>query len=80
MNIGQKIQNAIDATADASMALDEAHFALEIQSRLDVVAIEFMQSRPDLKEMSLDEWVIEHAGSLTADEVEDAYAIIEAYG
>lgn len=80
MNIGRKIQNAIDATANAGMSLDEARLALEIQTRLDVVAIEFMQSRPDLKEMSLDEWVMEHAALLSADEVENAYAIIKAYG
>jgi len=73
-----KIAAAIDAAHSAGMISERVHKE-EMQSRLDALAQELMATRPDLAEMSLDEWLVEHMDSLSQSERADASAIIAAY-
>lgn len=77
-DIDHKIQNALDAAHPAGMIGDTA-LQREVASRLDVLALELMESRPELKPMSLDEWVIEHMDHLSEQERYNCSAIINAY-
>lgn len=78
--IEHKIQAAIDEAWPTAMALSEADFQLEIDRRLDVLAVGFMAKRPDLPTMSLDDWLAEHHEKLSEKERLDAIAILDAYG
>lgn len=49
------------------------------QDRVDQLAIALMQTRPDLAQMSLDEWLAEHFEKLTESERRAATAIIEMH-
>lgn len=77
-NVHDRIQKALDAAHDAGSASEEA-LSLEICAHLDKLAQELMASRPDLDPMSLDEWLAEHDGNLTTEEIKAASAIIDAY-
>lgn len=48
-------------------------------AKIDALAIAMMETRPDLKQMSLDEWVIEHAEKLTDAERRAASAIVQMH-
>lgn len=45
----------------------------------DRLAVALMETRPDLKQMSLDEWLVEHMDSLSQNERRAASAIIDLY-
>ena len=49
---------------------------LEDYARADALARALMDVRPDLKRMSLDEWIHEHAENLRADELRAAHAVL----
>jgi len=51
----------------------------EQQRRLDALAKAMMATRPDLKEMSLDEWLVQHSDSLSEKERDAATAISALY-
>jgi hypothetical protein len=48
-------------------------------SDLDREAIALMESRPDLQQMSLDEWLLEHSEKLSDHEKRAASAILDRY-
>lgn len=69
----------IEIAEGSSGLVPESLTETEIVSRLDALAIKLMQSRPELDEMSLDEWLAEHHEQLSSDERKAASAIIDAY-
>lgn len=76
--IDYKIQAAIDEAHSAGM-IGDAALQTEVACRLDELALELMASRPELKPMSLDEWLIEHMEKLSEAERKNCTAIIDAY-
>lgn len=52
---------------------------LNTYEEIDAAAVSLMDARPDLKQMSLDEWVLTHADALTDAEKHQAERIIKAY-
>lgn len=66
-----------DAKVEA--AGEEGPFGLALAQRLDGLALELMRSRPDLREMSLDEWLVEHMGALPTETRKIGEAILAAY-
>lgn len=75
----RRIQKAIDDAWPAGMALDESGFNLEIASRLDIVARQYMDQFSELRVMSLDEWLLEHREALSNEERAVGYEILHAY-
>jgi len=47
--------------------------------RADALALAMMQTRPDLAEMSLDEWLVEHWDRLSETERRAAQAIVDLH-
>ena len=78
-DIEQRIQSELDKAHKASMGLSDSDHDREVCSRLDALAIELMESRPDLEQASLDEWMVINDPELTDTERKAASAIIEAY-
>ena len=73
-----KVIAAVDAAHAAGMAGDELH-ELELRSRLDQIARDFMATRPDLEVESLDDWFAGNSEKLTQREFEDCVLLIGAY-
>lgn len=86
----RKIQEAIDAAWPVGMISEEAMIQ-EIKARLDDPALiqefemrlhdearQFMETRPDLRIMSLDEWLVEHREALSEEERKTGAAILDA--
>ncbi len=66
-----------DAQAEAGTA--EGPFTLEIAQRLDGLALELMRTRADLRELSLDEWLVEHMEALPVETRRIGEEILAAY-
>jgi hypothetical protein len=77
-DMSNKIISAIDAAHPVGMISDDAH-TLELNTRLDQIALDFMATRPDLASRSLDDWTATNAKNLTDAEYRDAVMLIEAY-
>lgn len=75
----QRIQTALDEAWPSGMSLNEADFNLEIASRLDVVALDYMQQFKTLRAISMDEWLAEHREALTGEERAIGHEILQAY-
>lgn len=56
------------------MATDAERYAL-----LDKLAVAMMETRPDLEQMSLDEWLMAHNDKLTVHERQAAFAILTLF-
>jgi hypothetical protein len=78
-DVQSAIRAAIDAAWPAGMSLGDEDFQLEINARLDDVARSYMAQFPHLREMSLDEWLVEHHDTLTAPQREMGREILQAY-
>jgi hypothetical protein len=48
-------------------------------NRYDLLAAVMMATRPELQQMSLDEWIIEHMEALDDDELTAATAILKLH-
>jgi hypothetical protein len=66
-----------DAQAEAAMG--EGPFGPALAQRLDGLALELMRTRPDLCEMSLDEWLVEHMGAIATETRRIGEEILAAY-
>ena len=78
-DVRTRIQGAIDAAWPAGMSLSEEDFQSEISARLDEIAVSYMAQFPDLRTMSLDEWLAEHREALSEEERAIALEILQAY-
>lgn len=72
-----RVQAAVDAAGPAGMI--QGKFEMELNGRLDVLAREFMGQFPDLKEMSLDEWLAQHHDALSETDRRAGYELLSAY-
>jgi hypothetical protein len=77
-DMSNKIISAVDAAHPVGMISDDAH-TLELNTRLNKIALEFMATRPELATQSLDDWTATNADILTDAEYRDAVMLIEAY-
>lgn len=66
-----------DAKVEA--AAGEGRFGLALAHRLDGLALEVMRNRPDLRELSLDEWLVEHLETLPSDTRKVGEELLAAY-
>lgn len=66
-----------DAKVEA--AAGEGPFGTALAVRLDRLALELMRTRNDLREMSLDEWLVEHMGAIPAETRRIGEEILAAY-
>lgn len=66
-----------DAKVEA--AEEEGPFGLALARRLDGLALELMRTRPDLRELSLDEWLVEHLETLPAETRKVGEELLAAY-
>lgn len=66
-----------DAKVEA--AKEEGPFGLALARRLDGLALELMRTRPDLRELSLDEWLVEHLETLPAETRKVGEELLAAY-
>ena len=66
-----------DAKVEA--AGEEGPFGLALARRLDGLALELMRTRPDLRELSLDEWLVEHLETLPAETRKVGEELLAAY-
>jgi len=71
------VQAAVDAAGPAGMI--PGGFERELTGRLDALAREFMGQFPNLPQMSLDEWLVEHQEVLLAEASRAGYALLAAY-
>lgn len=61
------------------MTIDHEIAELEAENLLHEMARALMDTRPDLTQMSLDEWLVEHAEKLDDAEKRAATAILEMF-
>lgn len=71
------VKAAVDAAGPAGMI--PGGFERELAGRLDALAREFMGQFPNLPQMSLDEWLVEHQEALPAEVSRAGYALLAAY-
>lgn len=72
-----RVQAAVDAAGPAGMV--PGGFEEELTGQLDALAREFMGQFPDLPQMSLDEWLVEHHDALNETDRRAGYALLAAY-
>ena len=66
-----------DAKVEA--AGEKGQFGLALAQRLDGLAVALMRTRPDLRELSLDEWLVEHLETLPAETRKIGEELLAAY-
>lgn len=72
-----RVQAAVDAAGPAGMIPNG--FERELTDRLDALAREFMGQFPELRQMSLDEWLAEHHEALSEMDRRAGYELLAAY-
>lgn len=77
----QRMKEWQDRIRDAKVeaAAGEGRFGLALAHRLDGLALELMRTRPDLRELSLDEWLVEHLETLPTETRKVGEELLAAY-